>query len=79
MLNKTPLKLEFVYCRECSSGKQCYNRALYKVSNLVSAVCYFNYLAQAKKSCHRIKYLKYVKLYRIRKVEIFPPCTNAIT
>ena len=70
MFIKTLLKLDLVqYSRECSSCKQCYNRALYKVSNLVSAD-FFGLIILPKKKKSWIKYLKVCQ----KRIEISPYC-----
>ena len=77
---KPALKLDLlVYCRKSSSCKQCYNHALFKVSNLqwVSVVLLALISSSSWRKRRGLSTWKYHKVYR-RKVELFPPCANAI-
>ena len=76
VFNKTLFKLDLVYCRESSSCKQCYNRALYKVSNLVSTLFFslIKYLPQEKKAG-----IKYLNVSQSVLLKLFPSRANVKT
>ena len=76
VLIKTLLKLDLVYCRESFSCKQCYNRALYKVSNLVSTLFFslIKYLPQEKKAG-----IKYLNVSQSVLLKLFPSRANVKT
>ena len=73
---KTLFKLDLVYFRESSSCKQCYNRALYNVSNLVSTLFFslIKYLPQEKKVG-----IKYLNVSQSVLLKLFPSRANVKT